>query len=449
MSQSQSFYFDPLQGPSADIIITSEGDRQCFNFFRSWSADSIGTSLQTTLWPRLILQASHASSTVLHAAIAIGALHKRLEFSKTLSTHTKEALPLGNIALVQYSKSMKELSQQLRSGHHQAVLYTLVTCFLFVQFEFQQGNDVAAYTHMRNGMAILRQHLGRNGILDRTVNMELLRIYNLVDFQLTMAFGDPSLASELLPSLGYDRLVLPPCPPGPPENQPKGDASPRQIKEAAYRELDAVQIQLARDILQIMLFCHKATGKFPDRKTIPKALAEEREKLINLIEPKPRVIDELIDRNGSLYMPTDIQRLTIWKVHCRIVLLRLQATLQPSEKIDFRPHRHIFAEIVKLASSLLYPVNLMRFDIIPGTMTYLGEGPVPIFAFIGGLIQPLSFTAARCDDAHIRERALFMLESRPWREGAWDSSVMARVARRRCEELRVSREMAMRSTRAL
>ena len=53
-----------------------------------------------------------------------------------------------------------------------------------------------------------------------------------------------------------------------------------------------------------------------------------------------------------------------------------------------------------------------------------------MFSFCTGLIQPLYMTAVRCRDARIMDEAVRLLETKPWRESAWDSKSMARIARR-------------------
>ena len=45
------------------------------------------------------------------------------------------------------------------------------------------------------------------------------------------------------------------------------------------------------------------------------------------------------------------------------------------------------------------------------------------------------FTAIKCREKVTAHKAIDLLESEPWREGAWDSAAMAKIARRRIVEL--------------
>ena len=57
-----------------------------------------------------------------------------------------------------------------------------------------------------------------------------------------------------------------------------------------------------------------------------------------------------------------------------------------------------------------------------------------MFAFVSGVIQPLHMVADKCCDNSICVEAIELLEERPWREGAWDSAVMAKIARRKLQQ---------------
>ena len=62
----------------------------------------------------------------------------------------------------------------------------------------------------------------------------------------------------------------------------------------------------------------------------------------------------------------------------------------------------------------------------PGTSLLYVNSP---FAFPFGIIHPLYITALNCIDPSVCQEALDILTSRHWKEGAWDSLVMANIAR--------------------
>lgn len=102
-----------------------------------------------------------------------------------------------------------------------------------------------------------------------------------------------------------------------------------------------------------------------------------------------------------------------------------------------------FGEIVDLASTLIRPTNILidrefidHFQ--QGSLEHWQQGVQQLFSFFGGVIQPLYFTAIHCVDCSIKDRAVALLAENPWREGAWDSSVMARIARRKIGEVKAT-----------
>lgn len=50
-----------------------------------------------------------------------------------------------------------------------------------------------------------------------------------------------------------------------------------------------------------------------------------------------------------------------------------------------------------------------------------------------GIIAPVSFIAGKRQGLPLRDEAIALLSTRQWREGAWDSSAMATIARKRSE----------------
>ena len=56
---------------------------------------------------------------------------------------------------------------------------------------------------------------------------------------------------------------------------------------------------------------------------------------------------------------------------------------------------------------------------------------IQMFAFVAGAIQPLHLVAEKCVDSSLCHEAIALLEEKPWKEGAWDSTTMAAIARRK------------------
>ena len=123
-----------------------------------------------------------------------------------------------------------------------------------------------------------------------------------------------------------------------------------------------------------------------------------------------------------------------------INLSTLFTPLSPSPFTTFTPNfEHILANV----SSILYSASssssavAARKELVRAMAANCAEPDpenISILAFAVGAIQPLFLVATKCEDVGMRMEAVKMLEEQPWREGAWDSVVMAGIARRRERE---------------
>lgn len=86
-----------------------------------------------------------------------------------------------------------------------------------------------------------------------------------------------------------------------------------------------------------------------------------------------------------------------------------------------------FSALLAEARQLLQPASSSNREALVLAASQNSGDPS---SFLPGAIQPLFITAMRCEDPTLCETAVSMLEEVRWKEGAWDSAVMARIARR-------------------
>jgi hypothetical protein len=100
-----------------------------------------GYDYQSDFWSEMVLQLSHASPAVLHAALALSACNEQLNSGPA-------TIPgRDRLFLLQYNKSIGHLrSRKLL----QPVEFTLTCCILFICLENAQGHHEMALTHLRN-----------------------------------------------------------------------------------------------------------------------------------------------------------------------------------------------------------------------------------------------------------------------------------------------------------
>jgi hypothetical protein len=121
--------------------------------------------------------------------------------------------------------------------------------------------------------------------------------------------------------------------------------------------------------------------------------------------------------------PWEIQVINCLAVNHKNIELMLAAA-QSDGRVDYRACTPAFKEVLTLSRKV--------FDgkLFPAISPHHANSP---FAFTIGIIHPLYITTLNCADASVSHEAVDMLTSKHWKEGAWDSLVMARIAREQLE----------------
>ena len=408
-----------------NLSVGIEGDhaeRQGFHFFQSYVWPELSGQLQSAFWERLILQASHADAAIRHAAIAFGSLGERLLINNVMTFDNENANRLHNFACSQYYKAIKELRKQLSSGHERSVESALITCFIFICFDFLQGNECTALTHLKSGIEILRRSGFRGVPLDP--NGPALPLTEPADFGSNVAsmFGvlDRSAAYWMAtPTFG---MPLP------------------SINNMDYRSLcleGFPNIDVAEDYLKNLdglLNCTLPAwaNAQSDPTAFPRPLSRlisSRDEIFKAAHNWSCAMDVLMARSSHEFSVQESQRATTMIIHHRVSSLRLTASCQESEEDFYRNSDPEFSYIVSKSTPLLRPIDAM----VDFRASH-DRNSERLFSFCCSIIHPLYFTAVHCHDPEIRREALSLLSTSPWREGAWDSAAMARIAERRIRQ---------------
>ena len=415
------------------VIPGTDSEVRGFHFFKSLTAVALVEGVNSPSWARFILQTSHTSDTVRLAAAALGMLTERFHVHEVLTTENEQAISRDGAALVQYSNAIQKLHAEMNEDSQQAVEFALTACFLLLVFEFFQGNDRGTALHFANGIQILYRYLDKlhaqspNPVYSATTR-QIISMFSLTDLQAAIWHGTLSFASTIIAR----RNMHPPGTPTPlslerpytPYENPDDIDTLQTLVQAAMAH--------ARDFTMAYHFFREASihedETLPHR--YPTWILEQREILIRRTERWPDALSDMLSRIAPIGIE-DGHRKDVLMINHIALLLKLRASLQPDEKSVYTVMTSKFEEIVRIAKTLLRPVNLM----IQSNLTHVSNidksiRPIPMFSFVGGLIEPLFMTAMRCQDFLVSLEAVSLLETKPWREGAWDSAAMAKLARR-------------------
>lgn len=166
------------------------------------------------------------------------------------------------------------------------------------------------------------------------------------------------------------------------------------------------------------------------------------ENLLHDLRDWPPALDTLLARIDHTALTAHItRRLILLKMNYLSTLVNISTLLRPCGTGVYQEFTSVFRQILSLAKSILRPATAKsRTDLIHAILINhqeCGADTMPILAFVAGAVQPLHMVADKCVDSSLCLEAIKLLEERPWREGAWDSLVMATIARKRLKNRQV------------
>lgn len=189
-------------------MFETDNDFFCFDFFRSRTGPEFTAYFDSSIWRTYIVRACLRHPTVLAAAAAVGAVHRRFELGIS-----REAFEYCDLSDQLYQKALRRLSKDLASDHPNAVEVNMITMKLFSIFEIFQGNYGAAQMHMAAGLKGLLSRNLRTTYKDtqyRSVNLSydsLHRLFLKLELESVHLFGglakilsDPEQSISLVPS---------------------------------------------------------------------------------------------------------------------------------------------------------------------------------------------------------------------------------------------------------
>lgn len=403
-----------------------------FDYFRVQTAQDLAYSLNASL-QELVLQNSHRHDAIKHSAIALGSLGETIRINRsTLSLNSlSPAFVRHGFARSQYYKAVGILQREIVRDHKETVEIALISCFLFTVFEFLQGNDQSAISHLRSGLAIVQKqyfpHADEKGFVQSTSKLtstqsEIVRIFHILDTQATMWLGLRAF---------QDGSYIP----------IDGGPASTYVSPEHFDSLDDACEDLINLVTRIYNFRRSASKHdfAPSPAHVPASIYAKRDSLLNELDVHRRRLSKFISRQIDAQTPQDPHRLNVLRINRKVTTMMLATYLKPHEERFYANCRSHFWQIIYLATFILRQTPELPRRVVQIVYENHKAETTPydrhIFSFFAGLIQPLYFTAIKCREKITAQKAIDLLEVEPWREGAWDSAVMASIARRKMEEL--------------
>ena len=377
---------------------------------------------------KFILQACHTDSAIRHAVIAMGAMGQRLRTNHLLTSDNEEANKIHDFAQAQYCKALNHLRAHMSSNPEGSMHLAIISCFLFTIFEFLQGNDEGSLVHLKSGLNILRRELEASaGEQQDALRKEVTRVFSIMDIQATAWLVLPTFrAPAIMPLEALNDA-----------NQPiegPGAIVPPNLYN--FLTLEAAAASLNYQITRMYHFRRSVTAYTTTLEDVPPNVYARRQDLLEELDRWPIAVDTLLARIPTLTEEMK-HRVTVMRLNYRLTSLLLTSCLHdptsPSFDHTYQPY---FRQMLDLAKSLISS-DLPRPQIYRiVALNNRDINPVPLFSFYAGIVQPLFFVAVNSTDLVMAKEAICMLRDDPWREGAWDSVSMARIADRKVKQQR-------------
>ncbi|KJK60917.1 GAL4-like ZnII2Cys6 or C6 zinc binuclear cluster DNA-binding domain protein [Aspergillus parasiticus SU-1] len=375
--------------------ITSD-ERLCFSFFQHRSLPTIIGYFDSPLWQRLVLQLSQVDQAVYHAVVAFSAIHADYEARGNPLAIQSLDNSWQRFAIDQCGRAYALLTARSASQDPTLQQVTLVCCMLFVLSELMRGYYDLAFTHLRNGLQILKD-AGCRQLPDAcpthtsTIEQSLVDTFSHLDMQSAyFGVGEPVLPVQLGLSL---------------RESVEGYVKPFQHVCEARRVLD-------RLMGAVFQFHTSVSPLSPTEISVKYGYLSTRQfDLSSQLRHFSRAFDPLYKSVFAHCGSKEKRGVDIIYLYYLSLSTILETCLLDRTKEVLNHYTPTFENIVTLAEAIT-----ASFTERPSILLHMG------------VIAPLFFVSTECSEHEVRWRAIRALQSWPHREGTWDSSLVARIA---------------------
>lgn len=399
-------------------LVASTEEKKYFDWFKQRTAPKLPGSYISSFWTTLLLQASHSEPAVLHAVLALSAVHKGdipNECHQRKQTSNLEVLGQAEqFTLQHYVKAIKGLQPHFSAKNRASFRIALISCIAFVSLEFLRGNFTAAQVHLQNGLKLLKDaHLvesRKNGILLVRTSDEQ------IDTWIVEAFSRLYIQAQLFKhSYEQPHFLL--------------QVADPMFRPSVFYSFRMVWDELERLRNEIFLLTKEAR-EYDAQQTHPHCspLLLRRQRmikadLINWLTTSEASKDTLPERK----LPEGEKAYQLIFLHHTMISIMAEVCLCPNDEGVFDFHSDQFESLISEAIDLWRsgPAREISESNHPQNSIRISRSIIDL-----GCIAPLHYTALKCRVHRIRVHAVRLLETLLHKEGIWDPRVSALIARK-------------------
>ncbi|KAK0643687.1 hypothetical protein B0T16DRAFT_187807 [Cercophora newfieldiana] len=401
--------------PTAMAASTSE-EKLVFEWFRNRAAKKLQGSLVLNFWDTLLLQASLTEPAIYHAVLALSCVHKQNPVSTEPGGSSGSAPDEHEqFTLRHYVQAIRHLQPHFASHDRPSLRIALITCVVFVGLDFLRGHFRAGQLHLLKGLKIMQD-------VGLVSNQEDGIIYwrpcrQPTDDWIVEAFSRLQLQVELFRhSHSHPCLVILRAP------------EPEIPDICAFRSFNEAWQILTQLFNKIFYLTHQARQRTDAKLEFPPLVEQHhhiREQL-SLWLAAYEQSKEALSQDGPWYNGRIYPLLSAYHT---MACIMADTALRPDDETAFDKHTSSFIMlIIQLAGLWSVALITSHIQALPGHSLDMHRSVIDI-----GWLPPLFFVATKCRVHRIRLQAVRLLESASHREGIWDATATARVARKLME----------------
>ncbi|VUC26086.1 unnamed protein product [Clonostachys rosea] len=408
----------PRPPPPISILVGSTEEKDYFDWFKARTLHRLCGSFVSRFWNILVIQGSFQEPAIMHAVLALSAIHRRGVDTKDEETAASviEIRNQGQFALTHYLQAIKYLQTHFKSRDKPSLQVALMACILFVTFEFFRGHFETGQSHLKSGLRIISSSSGAYGDVAQRGSSQAL-----VDDWILEAFARLQFQVELFKfSYQGPALTLSKC----------GSAQ----LEIAFQSINECWHELQRvinNILRLSDQCDRLYGSFKISETLP-ALLEQQKCLQRDLDKWLYAFETLKATFSQGRMGYEEKKgYGILPVYHNLATIMAGVCLSLGNESAFDAYTTQFVVMVNQMAQL-WMVSQHSSSRRPGSPdrrlgTFLNMAHS--YADIGW-IPALFYTATKCRVHRVRLQAIRLLECSSHREGIWDSQIAACIARK-------------------
>ncbi|EEA26305.1 conserved hypothetical protein [Talaromyces marneffei ATCC 18224] len=401
------------------FFVASREDKECFDWFERRASPKLRGSFDSEFWSKLILQASINELAVRHAVLAVSFIHRKGSLNILDARIEEETIgQVEQVSLRYFARSINNLQHHLSSNTQASLRIVLITCIIFTTLDLLRGHFETAQIHVKNGVYLVRRLRSFSNRDDRICSTRVSEPTDSWIVETFIRFHGQVEAHHLM-----NRLI---CEPLFPDPSPISSIQNIRSFKEAWNHLDKILehiLHLNNRVLECEIECQALRSPPPslrtDQQRIQTALASWS-KTYEFLRSSPPMQHYKADweNKGSRLLLLHHQMLTIMIGVC----------LSPRNEAIFDVHTNGFLRLINHAVDLwnyTLSTNPPWLEILPGKFLNMSNSITD-----KGWILALYYTAVKCRVHRIRLQAVRFLETSRHREGFWDSSIMATVARK-------------------